>query len=92
MLTLYSCRELLGVADHGCDEFKALDRSERHPDAAALLPDHQAALFDAAMVEDELLRNDVAAVHVEAGAAGAEIDDVADDRGTFQIGKKGSGF
>ena len=52
-------------------------RSERDPDAAALLPNQQAVFLDPAVVENEALRNGLAAVHLDAGATGANIDDVA---------------
>ena len=66
--------------------------SERDPDAAAVLPDDQAGFLDAAVVECEALRYGVAAVHLDAGAAGAEIDNAADGRLAFQIDKEGSGL
>src|ERR1700735_3529049 len=67
-------------------------RSERHPDAPAGLPDDPAGFLHPAVVEDEFLRNGVAAVHLDAGAAGAEIDNAASGRAAFRIGEQDSGL
>ena len=44
------------------------------------------------MIEDEFLRNGVAAVHLDAGAAGAEIDNAANGRAAFRIGEEDAGL
>jgi hypothetical protein len=67
-------------------------RSETHADAAALLPHDPAGFLDAAVVEDEFLRNGIVAVHVEASAAGAEIDNAASGGAAFQINKQRAGL
>ena len=61
--------------------------SERHADAAAFLPDQAAGLFGAAVVEREAAWDGRAARHVEAGAAGADVDHGAGGCRTFQVGK-----
>ena len=63
---------------------------ERHADAPPLLPHDPAVFLDAAVVQDELSWNVVAAMHFEAGAAGAEINNIARSRGALQINKYGS--
>ena len=67
-------------------------RSETHPNAPTCLPNDPARFPDPAVVENEFQRNGVAAVHVDAGAARAEIDNVADGRPAFQIDKQDSGL
>jgi hypothetical protein len=66
-------------------------RLERHADAAALLPDDPAGFLDAAMMEDESRRNGLGTMHLDARAAGADVDHVAADHRLFQSDKYRSG-
>jgi hypothetical protein len=66
--------------------------SEGHADAPGFLPDDPASFLHPAVVQDEPVRNGAAAVHFDAGAAGADVDDAARVGYAFAIGKNGPGL
>jgi len=66
--------------------------SEGHADAPEFLPDDPAGFLHPAVVQDEPVRDGAAAVHFDAGAAGADVDDAARVRRAFAIGKNGPGL
>ena len=73
------------MAHRGC-------RSETDPNAAAPLPDDIAVFLGAAVVERKPAWDGAGAVHFDAGAASADVDNGACGCRAFQIGKHDRGF